>query len=299
MSAVGSEVPTGDPGIAYSFEFFPPKSEDGEVALWDTMRRLEPLAPRFVSVTYGAGGSTRDRTIRLTARIAAETSLTPVAHLTCVGHTVEELRRIIGQYADAGVRHVLALRGDPPGGPRAAWEATPGGFTHAVELVELIRSLGDFEIGVAAFPEGHPASLDRDADARVLALKQQAGATFAITQFFFRLEDYADLLERSRAHGVTMPIIPGLMPVTNVAQIQRFAELSGAAFPPSLAERFHRVADDQDAVVELGVQVATELGRQLLDIGAPGLHFYTLNRSSATRQVHARLQAMFAGPVTA
>lgn len=284
---------------SYSFEFFPPKTDEGEVALWETIRQLEVLSPRFVSVTYGAGGSTRDRTIRLTGRIAAETSLTPVAHLTCVGHTVEDIRRIMGQYADAGVRHVLALRGDPPGGPRAAWEPTPGGLRYAVELVELVRSLGDFEVGVAAFPEGHPASTDRDADAHVLALKQQAGASYAITQFFFRAEDYADLVTRARALGVTMPIVPGIMPVTNVAQIERFAELSGAQFPDELAERFRAVADDHDAVVALGVEIATELGRQVLALGAPGLHFYTLNRSTATRQVHARLQAMLASTITA
>jgi methylenetetrahydrofolate reductase (NADPH) len=257
--------------------------------LWQTVRDLERLHPTFVSVTYGAGGSTRDRTVRITAEIAAQTSMIPVAHLTCVGASQEELRGVITEYANAGITTILALRGDPPGGPNAAWTPHLDGLQHADELVELIKTLGNFTVGVAAFPEGHPSSPDLDTDARILATKQDAGAEFAVTQFFFRARDYADLLERASAHGVTMPIIPGLMPVTNVAQISRFAELSGAAFPPELAARFEGLKDDDDAVRKLGVEIAVEISNELLDMGAPGLHFYTLNRSTSTLQVYEAL----------
>lgn len=274
---------------SFSFELFPPKTAEGEQALWQTVRAIEMLRPTFVSVTYGAGGSTRDRTVEITSEIARQTTLTPVAHLTCVGASRDELRGVIAQYAAEGVSNMLAIRGDMPAGPTATWEPTPGGLNHAVELVELIRSLGAFTVGVAAFPEVHPESADLDADARVLAMKQDAGAEFAITNLFFRAEDYARLVERAAAHGCTMPIVPGIMPVTNVSQIERFTALSGAVFPAGLAERFTAIADDADAVVELGIEVAAELCQRLLEGGAPGLHFYTLNRSHSTIEVYEAL----------
>jgi methylenetetrahydrofolate reductase (NADPH) len=277
-----------------SFEFFPPKDEAGERQLWTTLRELEALQPTFVSVTYGAGGSTRDRTIRVTERIAQDTTLTPMAHLTCVGHSREELRSVIGSYAGAGVRNVLALRGDPPEGPAARFEAHPEGPRYATELVELTRSLGDFCVGVAAFPESHPSAESPDADARVLAAKARAGAEFAITQLFFRPEDYFRLVDRVAALGVDIPIIPGIMPITNLAQVTRMAELSGAALPVEIVERVGRFDGDQAAVRSEGIAIATELCDDLLAGGAPGLHFYTLNRSKATREIYAGLRTSVA-----
>ncbi|MDX6365754.1 MAG: methylenetetrahydrofolate reductase [Nocardioidaceae bacterium] len=271
-----------------SFEFFPPKDDEGEAQLWRAIRELEPLRPTFVSVTYGAGGSTRDRTIRITERIATETTLTPVAHLTCVGHSRDELRGIIGRYADAGVRNVLALRGDPSGGGGAPWVRHPDGLDHAVELVELIRELGDFCVGVAAFPEGHPEAADLDADAAVLVAKAEAGADYAVTQLFFDARDYVALLDRVRRLKCDLPVIPGIMPITGLSQVSRFAQLSGAQVPAGVVARLERFSDPADVRRE-GVAIATSLCEELLGRGAPGLHFYTLNRSSATRQIHAGL----------
>jgi methylenetetrahydrofolate reductase (NADPH) len=278
---------SGEP--VFSFEFFPPKTDEGERQLWSAISDLAPLAPTFVSVTYGAGGSTRDRTVRITSRILNETGMDAVAHLTCVGATEEELREVLTRYQLAGITNLLALRGDPPGGLGSPWTPVPGGLSHADELVRLARRSGDFTIGVAAFPEGHPESPDLDTDARVLAAKEHAGASFAITQFFFRPEDYVAMVQRAVEHGVSMPILPGIMPVTSVNQIERFAALSGAAFPAELAARFRAVGDDAAAVIDLGIEVATELCEKLLAAGAPGLHFYTLNRSTATREIFARL----------
>jgi methylenetetrahydrofolate reductase (NADPH) len=276
---------------SFSFEFFPPKDDAGEAVLWQAIRRLEPLNPAFVSVTYGAGGSTRDRTTRITAAIARETTLTPVAHLTCVGASRAELRQVIGGYADAGVRTVLALRGDPPGGPGTGWTPHPQGLNYAVDLVRLVRGISRFTVGVAAFPDGHPESPHLDADARVLAEKADAGASFAVTQFFFDPAAYFRLVDRLAALGCSMPVIPGVMPVTNIKQIQRFAQLSGTPLPPSVLSRLDAVRDDPDGVRRVGVEIATELSRTLLDGGAPGLHFYTLNRSTATLEVFADLGA--------
>jgi methylenetetrahydrofolate reductase (NADPH) len=280
---------------SFSFEFFPPKDEAGERQLWKALRELECLHPTFVSVTYGAGGSTRDRTVRVTHQIATDTSMTPLAHLTCVGHSRDTLRSVIGSYADAGVRNVLALRGDPSEGPTAPYQPHPEGLVHAVELVELVRSLGDFCVGVAAFPEGHPSAESLDADARVLAAKAEAGAEFAITQLFFRADDYFRLVDRASALGVDIPIIPGIMPITNLAQIRRMAELSGAALPPEVVERVARYGDDAAAVRSEGILIATELCDTLLAGGAPGLHFYTLNRSKATREIYANLRTPVVG----
>ena len=280
---------------SFSFEFFPPKDEAGERQLWKALRELECLHPTFVSVTYGAGGSTRDRTVRVTHQIATDTSMTPLAHLTCVGHSRDTLRSVIGSYADAGVRNVLALRGDPSEGPTAPYQPHPEGLVHAVELVELVRSLGDFCVGVAAFPEGHPSAESLDADARVLAAKAEAGAEFAITQLFFRADDYFRLVDRVSALGVDIPIIPGIMPITNLAQIRRMAELSGAALPPEVVERVARYGDDAAAVRSEGILIATELCDTLLAGGAPGLHFYTLNRSKATREIYANLRTPVVG----
>jgi methylenetetrahydrofolate reductase (NADPH) len=275
---------------SFSFEFFPPKDEAGERQLWKALRELEALHPTFVSVTYGAGGSTRDRTVRVTEQIASDTSMTPLGHLTCVGHSRETLRSIIGSYANAGVRNILALRGDPADGPTAPYEPHPEGLHYAVELVELVRSLGDFCVGVAAFPEGHPSAASLDADARVLAEKARAGAEFAITQLFFRADDYFRLADRVAALGVDIPVIPGIMPITNLAQIRRMAELSGAELPPEVVARVSRHGEDAAAVRAEGIALATELCDTLLAGGAPGLHFYTLNRSKATREIYANLR---------
>jgi methylenetetrahydrofolate reductase (NADPH) len=274
---------------SFSFEFFPPKDDAGSDQLWRSLRELEALQPTFVSVTYGAGGSTRDRTVAITRRIARETSMTPMAHLTCVGHSRAELRSVIGAYADAGIRNVLALRGDPPGGPGASWTPTPEGLRHACELVALVRSLGDFSVGVAAFPEGHREARSLDHDIEVLRCKQDAGAEFAITDMFFRADDYFGLLERADRAGVRIPVLPGIMPITNLRQIQRMAELSGREVPAEVVERVSR-SEDPAAVRAAGVEVASELCEALLDGGAPGLHFYTLNRSKATREIYANLR---------
>lgn len=274
---------------SFSFEFFPPKDEAGERQLWQAIRELEPLRPTFVSVTYGAGGSTRERTVGITARIAQDTTLTPMGHLTCVGHTEEELRRIIGTYIASGVRNIMALRGDPPEGPRASWIPTPGGYERAIDLVALTRSLGNFGVGVAAFPEKNPASESLEIDAQILAAKAAAGADFAVTQLFFHAEPYFELVERVRALGCDLPILPGIMPILNLKSVTRMAELSGAALPEDVVARVARFDGDPAAVRAEGIAVATELCDALLEGGAPGLHFYTLNRSKATREIYQGL----------
>ena len=275
---------------SFSFEFFPPKDEVGEEQLWKAIRELEPYRPTFVSVTYGAGGSSRDTTVRITGRIARETSLVPMGHLTCVGHTREELEEILASYADAGVHNVLALRGDPREGPRAEWTPTPGGFTHACELVSLARDLGGFTVGVAAFPGGHPGAESIERDVEVLLEKQQSGAEFAITDMVFLARDYFDLVERARAIGADLPILPGVMPILNLRQVSRMAELSGREIPVEVRSRVEQYADDPVALRAEGIQIAVELCEELLDGGAPGLHFYTLNRSKATREIFAALR---------
>ena len=273
-------------GPTTSFEFFPPRTEEGDRALRRALNELEPLQPSFVSVTYGAGGSTRERTHQVVVDLLTGTSMVPMAHLTSVSHTREELLAILVRYRDAGVRNVMVLRGDPPRGEeRATWE-----LEHALELVQLAREVGGdrFSIGVAAHPELHPLSEDRASDRRHLAEKLRV-ADFGVTQFFFRAEDYLRMVEELAALGCDRPVIPGIMPVTNVAQIERFAALSGAALPEPLVARLESVADDPDEVRRIGVEVATTLCQELLDAGAPGLHFYTLNRSTATREIHANL----------
>ncbi|WP_370186447.1 methylenetetrahydrofolate reductase [NAD(P)H] [Aeromicrobium sp.] len=273
-----------------SFEFFPPKDDAGEEVLWRTIADLEPLRPSFVSVTYGAGGTSQDRTVRVTSRIAEESRIRAVGHLTLVGQSRSEIETVLKQYAASGIRHVLALRGDPKGGPRAPWETHPEGMDHAVELVELARDLGDFTVGVAAFPEGHPDAGGLEPDADVLVAKHRAGAEFAITQLFFRAQDYVDLVERVRSRGSDLPIVPGIMPILNFSQVARMAELSGAEIPREVLDVVEPVQDDPAAVRARGIELATQLCRDLLAQGAPGLHFITLNRSKATREIFETLR---------
>jgi methylenetetrahydrofolate reductase (NADPH) len=276
----------------FSVEFFPPRDDAGESQLWQTVRDFEPLDPAFVSVTYGAGGSSRDRTVRITGRIAQQTPLVAMAHLTAVNHSVDELRKVIDSYAEAGIRNVLALRGDPPGDPLGDWVAHPEGVQYAEDLVRLVRSLGDFCIGVAAFPERHPRSLGAESDVRYLVAKLRAGAQFAITQMFFLAEDYLRLRDRVAAAGAdmaTVPILAGVMPITTLRGVQKMAELSGCTIPTAVRERLVAVGDDPAAIRQVGVDVASELCEQLLAEGAPGLHFYSLNRSRSTHAVLARL----------
>ena len=274
---------------SFSFEFFPPRDEAGEEQLWQAIEALEPYSPNFVSVTYGAGGSTRDKTIGITSRIARDTLLTPVAHLTCVGHTRQELERILDAYAAEGIQHVMLLRGDPSDGPRAPWTPTEGGLTYAVELVELARSRGEFHIGVAAFPEAHPSAESREADADVLVAKARAGAEFAVTQMFFRASDYFDLVERVRARDVDIPILPGIMPILNLNAIRRQGELIGTDVPDDVVARIAAHEGEPAAMRAEGIALAAELCEELLDGDAPGLHFYTLNRSKATLEIFAAL----------
>jgi methylenetetrahydrofolate reductase (NADPH) len=273
----------------FSVEFFPPKDEPGEAELWRAIRRLEPLDPAFVSVTYGAGGSSRDRTIRTTARIATDTTLVPMAHLTAVSHSTAELRQVIGAYAAAGIRNVLAVRGDPPGDPLGEWTAHPQGLSYADDLVRLVRRLGDFCVGVAAFPHGHPRSTDADADFARLLAKMRAGADFAITQLFWDAEAFLRLRDRLAAAGCDAPILPGIMPLTTAKTFRRGPELSGAPLPGALVERLDRHVDDPAAFREAGMDATGELCARLLDEGVRGLHFYTLNRSTATVELVNRL----------
>lgn len=277
--------------LTYSFEFFPPKDIEGEERLWAAMTQLESIAPDFISVTYGAGGSTRDRTIRITSEITTRTHIPTVAHLTCVGSTRDELIEILKKYRSAGIKSILALRGDPTGGPRAPWISTPNGLTHADELVTLAAEFGGFTIGVAAFPDGHPASAgDFEKDVSVLIEKEQRGATFATTQFFFEADKWKSLVDKLAAKGSSLPIIPGILPVTNVKQLNRMAELSGTPIPKHISEAFSRVEGNSEDVQKLGVEIATNLCQELLDSGAPGLHFYTMNTSTATREIYAQIK---------
>ena len=273
----------------FSFEFFPPKDDAASDQLWRTVANLAPLRPDFVSVTYGANGSQRDRTVELTTRLSTQTKLRVMGHLTCVDQSVSDLESVLVAYARGGVDHIFAIRGDMPGGPTLPWVKHPDGLANATQLVELIKETGDFCVGVAAFPDPHPAQRDPALDARILKDKWEAGASFAITQLFFRAQAYVDLVDRVRSLGCDIPIIPGIMPITMISQVVTFAEMSGAEIPAPIRARLD-AAPDPASVRHVGTQIATELCQELLDGGAPGLHFFTQNKSAATREIWRNLR---------
>lgn len=273
-----------------SVEFFPPKDEAAENKLWSTLTQFQAINLDFASVTYGAGGSTRDRTIRITKEITKRSSIPTVAHLTCVGSTKSELVEILNQYKSAGIKSILALRGDPEGGPRAKWKTVSGGLDYAYQLVELAKQSGELEIGVAAFPEGHPASnFDLQLDIEILLKKEELGASFATTQFFFDVTKWQDLVERLAKHGSNLPIIAGILPITNLKQLIRISELSGTQIPPKILNRFEKVGNDTRLVKEIGIDIATELAQELISLGVPGLHFYTMNFAESTLAIAKNL----------
>jgi methylenetetrahydrofolate reductase (NADPH) len=275
----------------FSFEFFPPKTEEGERNLQNALRELGPLEPSYVSVTYGAGGSTRDRTIEIVKSLKDEHGLEAMAHLSCVGTTEEELREILDEVRDAGIDNVLALRGDPPQG-ETEWRPHPGGLHYSTELAALIREHYDACIGAACFPEVHPEAVDLAHDLKFLKEKVAAGASFLITQLFFDNRLYFDFVDEARAAGIDVPIIPGIIPVTNVDQIKRFTEMCGASIPGPLLAQLELRRDDADAVIQFGVAYATLQCADLLARGAPGIHFYTLNKSPATRAILSALRTL-------
>jgi methylenetetrahydrofolate reductase (NADPH) len=272
-------------GRTFSFEFFPPKTDGAQLTLGRTIAELEPLQPSFVSVTYGAGGSTRQRTREVVSWVRRETHITPMAHLTCAGHSRAEIQELLVAYREAGIENILALGGDPPADPA---DARPSDYEHAIELIDDLDTFDHFSIGVAAHPEVHPRSPDRASDRRHLADKLRR-ADFAITQFFFESHQWVRLVDELTALGVHKPVVPGIMPITNLAQVRRMAQLSGAAVPDAVVERLEAVGDHPDDVRRVGVELATELCAELLEAGAPGLHFFTLNRSTATREIYANL----------
>jgi methylenetetrahydrofolate reductase (NADPH) len=276
-------------GPVFSFEFFPPKTAQGEQNLYAALSELRPLEPSFVSVTYGAGGSTREKTIEIVKRIREEYGLEAMAHFTCVGATVPELRATLQEMERAGIDNVLALRGDPPAGEEA-WTKTEGGLEYSRELVELIRADYPFAIGAACFPETHVHAASPEADLAYLAEKVRAGADFLITQLFFDNALYFDFLARARAAGIQAPIIPGIMPITHAGQVERMAKMCGASIPAGLRRELHAREDHPEAVLDFGVAHATLQCAELLAAGAPGIHFYTLNRSPATRAILSALK---------
>jgi methylenetetrahydrofolate reductase (NADPH) len=275
----------------FSFEFFPPKTDDGERNLFAAAQQLCDDDPAFVSVTYGAGGSTRDRTIDIVKRIHGELGVEAMAHLSCVGATREQLRTILDEMRDAGIDNVLALRGDPPQG-ETEWRPTPGGLHYSTELAQLISDEYDLCIGAACFPEVHPEAPDMEHDIRFLKEKIGSGVRFLITQLFFDNEFYFDFVREARAAGIEVPIIPGIMPFTNYKQIKRITALCGAKIPDNFGEELEARKDDEDALKDLGVAYATLQCSDLLARGAPGIHFYTLNRSPATRAILSALRLL-------
>ncbi|HUQ41264.1 MAG TPA: methylenetetrahydrofolate reductase [NAD(P)H] [Candidatus Limnocylindrales bacterium] len=272
------------PEPTFSFEFFPPRTPEAVERLYATARELKALSPTFVSVTYGAGGSTRELTVDLVTRMKHELGLETMAHLTCVGHTAAELGEVLDRLVEGGIENVLALRGDPPKG-ETRFVKTEGGFAYGQELARFIRSRYPFCVAGAAYPEKHLEAPDADEDLRHLKEKVESGAEFLITQLFFDADDYFRFVERARSIGVDVPIIPGIMPVTNVAQIHRFTSMCGATIPASLRDLLDRVKDDETAVIAVGVEWASDQARKLLAGGAPGVHFYTLNRSHSSQMV--------------
>jgi len=287
MATVTERIQRGTP--TFSVEFFPPKTDEAENTLWRTIRDLEPLDPAFVSVTYGAGGSTRDRTVRTTGRIATDTTLTAMAHLTAVDASMDDLRHVIGSYAAAGISNVLAIRGDPPGDKDADWVPHPAGLSYTEELVHMVKRLGEFCVGVAAFPYCHPRSADEDTDTRYFIQKVKAGAEFAVTQMFLDPECFLRMRDRIAAAGCDVPIMPGLMPITSPKTLERAGDFSGADVPDFVQDRLGPLVDDEPAFRDAGIDLCVELSQRLLDEGVVNVHYYSLNRSPAVTEVVQRL----------